>query len=360
MNEIKEAEDILELKINEKIYKYQAYIDGDKLIIEIGIDTSKYSGSYEFNQLQEFKYFKMSDNLDDALKDMNKLFKDYKDKLSIEQKDKILELVIPFHKGDMKFFLNQIDDNMNISYENLSPQMKKIIDNDELILGIDLGTTYSCASVMIDKNIIMIRNSLGSTTTPSYIAFLKKNEVHVGGLSKLLPSNAKNIVYNIKRLIGKSIDQKEIKDLMNSLPFKLKNDEETKLLKIELNFNENENNENIEDQSSGSKKSKKKKTQEEIAREEEEKEEFYLEEICSLILKKIIQDSEFYLTKKIGKDIKIKNCVITVPAYFNQKQREATLNSSKIIGVNVKAMINEPTAQALLMVLILKEMQIKK
>ena len=347
MNEIKEAEDILELKINEKIYKYQAYIDGDKLVIEIGIDTSKYSGSYEFNQLQEFKYFKMSDNLDDALKDMNKLFNDYKDKLSIEQKDKILELVIPFHKGDMKFFLNQIDDNMNISYENLSPQMKKIIDNDELILGIDLGTTYSCASVMIDKNIIMIRNSLGSTTTPSYIAFLKKNEVHVGGLSKLLPSNAKNIVYNIKRLIGKSIDQKEIKDLMNSLPFKLKNDEETKLLKIELNFNENENNENIEDQSSGSKKSKKKKTQEEIAREEEEKEEFYLEEICSLILKKIIQDSEFYLTKKIGKDIKIKNCVITVPAYFNQKQREATLNSSKIIGVNVKAMINEPTAASL-------------
>ena len=347
MNEIKEAEDILELKINEKIYKYQAFIDGDKLVIEIGIDTSKYSGSYEFNQLQEFKYFKMSDNLDDALKDMNKLFKDYKDKLSIEQKDKILELVIPFHKGDMKFFLNQIDDNMNISYENLSPQMKKIIDNDELILGIDLGTTYSCASVMIDKNIIMIRNSLGSTTTPSYIAFLKKNEVHVGGLSKLLPSNAKNIVYNIKRLIGKSIDQKEIKDLMNSLPFKLKNDEETKLLKIELNFNENENNENIEDQSSGSKKSKKKKTQEEIAREEEEKEEFYLEEICSLILKKIIQDSEFYLTKKIGKDIKIKNCVITVPAYFNQKQREATLNSSKIIGVNVKAMINEPTAASL-------------
>jgi len=134
---------------------------------------------------------------------------------------------------------------------------------------------------------------------------------------------------------------------MKTLPFKLKSDEETKLLKIELNFHEDKNNENIEDKSSGSKKSKKKKSEEEIIREEEEKEDYFLEEICSLILKKIIQDSEFYLSKKIGKDIKIKNCVITVPAYFNQKQREATLNSAKIIGMNVKAMINEPTAASL-------------
>ena len=201
MNEIKESEEILELKINEKIYKYHAYIDEDKLVIEMETDTSKYSGNYEFNKLQKFKYFKMSDNLDEALIDMNKLFNDNKDELSIEQKENSLELLIPFHKGNIKFLLNRIDDNMNISYDNLSPQMKKIIEDNELVLGIDLGTTYSCASVMIDKNIIMIRNSLGSTTTPSYIAFLKKNEVHVGGLAKLLPSNAKNIVYNIKRLI---------------------------------------------------------------------------------------------------------------------------------------------------------------
>ena len=220
MNEIKEAKEILELKINEKIYKYHSYIDGDKLVIEIETDTSKYSCSYEFNKLQEFKYFKMSDNLDEALNDMNTLFNKNKGKLSIEQKENILELVIPFHKGDMKFLLNKIDDNMNISYDNLSPQMKKIIDDNKLILGIDLGTTYSCAAIMIDKDIIMIRNSLGSTTTPSYISFLKKNEVHVGGLAKLLPSNSKNIIYNTKRLIGKSIEQKEIKDLMNSLPFK--------------------------------------------------------------------------------------------------------------------------------------------
>ena len=60
-----------------------------------------------------------------------------------------------------------------------------------------------------------------------------------------------------------------------------------------------------------------------------------------------MKDSEFYLLHKIGKDIKIKDVVITVPAYFNQKQREATINSAKIIGLNVKSMINEPTAASL-------------
>lgn len=77
------------------------------------------------------------------------------------------------------------------------------------------------------------------------------------------------------------------------------------------------------------------------------KEEFYPEQISVLILKKILEDSEFYLSKKIGRDIKIKDCVITVPAYFNQKQRESTLNSAKILGLDVKTMINEPTAASL-------------
>ena len=64
-------------------------------------------------------------------------------------------------------------------------------------------------------------------------------------------------------------------------------------------------------------------------------------------MKKIIEDSEFYLSKKIGKDIKIKKCVITLPAYFNQNQRESTINSAKIIGLDVKTMINEPTSATL-------------
>ena len=84
--------------------------------------------------------------------------------------------------------------------------MKKIIDKNELILGIYLGTTYSCAAVMIENNVIMIRNSLGQTTTPSFIYFLSKNEVYVGELAKLLPAEEKNIIYNTKRLLGRNID----------------------------------------------------------------------------------------------------------------------------------------------------------
>ena len=341
INEEKEINIKKELKYNDKIYRAHCYIDGDKLVIEIESDESKYSNKYDFENLKNFRYFRQFENLDESLEGLNDLFNK---PFSIQEKENNLELLFPHDKFPIKFILNQIDDNMNISYDNLSPQMKKIIDDNELILGIDLGTTYSCASVMIDKNIIMIRNSFGSTTTPSFIAFLNKNEVNVGVLAKLLPSNAKNIVYNVKRLIGKSIEQKEIKELMSSLPFKLKKDDETNSLKIKLDFHEVEKNENIDDKSSNSKKLKTKKTEEEI---NEEKEDFYPEEICALILKKIIQDSEFYLFKKIGREIKIKNCVITVPAYFNQKQREATLNSAKIVGLNVKTMINEPTAASL-------------
>ena len=75
--------------------------------------------------------------------------------------------------------------------------------------------------------------------------------------------------------------------------------------------------------------------------------EFYPEQISSLILKKIVKDSEFYLSKKLKKEIKIKKAVITVPAYFNQKQREATYQAAEIAGLEVKRMINEPTAASL-------------
>ena len=243
-------------------------------------------------------------------------------KYTINENNEENDAVIYFEKRNLKFILNNINNNVDISYGSLSDYMKKIIDQNQLILGIDLGTTYSCAAVMIDNNIIMIRNSLGSTTTPSYISFIDKNEVYVGELAKLLPSNEKNILYNTKRLLGKNIEDDDIKELMQKLSFSLKKDEKYNLLKICLNFDYGKTKGNNE-------------------------EEFYPEQISALILRKIIKDSEFYLSKRIGKEIKINNCVITVPAYFNQKQRESTYNSAKIIGLNVKTMINEPTAACL-------------
>ena len=329
-----------DIKIKDKIYNIKFYIDGNKLVVEIEKGESKFSNKYELEKLKEFELLLNPKTLQDAIEEI----KDLLDKqFSIEEKGKNLELIFPHRRHPINFMLNQIDDNIDISYDNLSPEMKKIIDNNELVLGIDLGTTYSCASVMIDKNIIIIRNSLGSTTIPSFIAFLSKTEAYVGQLSKLLPSNSKNIIYNTKRLIGENIQQKEIQEFVKSLSFKIKNEEETNLLQIELNFNEDED----KGINFVNNKKKKKKTEEEIAKEESEKQYFYPEQICALIIKKIIEDSEFYLFKKIGKLTKIKNCVLTVPAYFNQKQREATLNSAKIIGLNVKTMINEPTAASL-------------
>ena len=301
-----------------KLYDMKTYISKDYLVLKLESESGKYSKQYNLEQLKQIdRYFNMSRNLEEAQKDLNELFGE---KYSILEKDEE-DVTIQFKRNNIKFILDNIQ-KVDISYESLSDYMKKIIDENQLILGIDLGTTYSCAAVMIDNNIIMIRNSLGSTTTPSYISFIDKNEVYVGELAKLLPSNEKNIIYNTKRLLGKNIEDDDIKELMQKLPFSLKKDEKYNLLKICLNFDYGKTKGNNE-------------------------EEFYPEQISALILRKIIKDSEFYLSKRIGKEIKINNCVITVPAYFNQKQRESTYNSAKIIGLNVKTMINEPTAACL-------------
>ena len=338
--------EIKDINKNHKIYNAKVYIDKDKIVFEIESESIKYSNQYDLKKLQEFRYFRQSDELNEELD----YFKDLFDgNFVIEHKGNNIELNFPQKRETIKFLLIEINDNKDIKYENLSDEMKKIIDNNKLILGIDLGTTFSCAAVMIDKNIIVIRNSLGSTTTPSFINFINKNEVYVGELAKLLPSNVKNIIYNTKRIIGKSLDEEEIKEMIlkKNLPFNFKKDNERDLLKIVLDFrSDEEKDESVSSNISGNSKSKIKK-EEKQEENSDDIEDFYPEQICSLILKKIIKDSEYYLTKKIGKEIRIKDCVITIPAYFNQKQREATMNSAKILGLNVKTMINEPTAASL-------------
>ena len=198
-----------------KLYDMKTYISKDYLVLKLESESGKYSKQYNLEQLKQIdRYFNMSRNLEEAQKDLNELFGE---KYSILEKDEE-DVTIQFKRNNIKFILDNIQ-KVDISYESLSDYMKKIIDGNQLILGIDLGTTYSCAAVMIDNNIIMIRNSLGSTTTPSYISFIDKNEVYVGELAKLLPSNEKNIIYNTKRLLGKNIEDDDIKELMQKLPF---------------------------------------------------------------------------------------------------------------------------------------------
>ena len=115
---------------------------------------------------------------------------------------------------------------------------------------------------MLDEHIIIIENSLGLRSTPSYVCFLSQNEICTGNLAKLQPSQEfKNIVYNAKRLLGRNINDKEIKEIIPDLPFEVKQDDELNQLKINIDF------------------------------KDEEKKKFYPEQISSFILRKLVKDS---------------------------------------------------------------------
>ena len=227
------------------------------------------------------------------------------------------------HEFDMKLPLKEENFNFN---KPLGKDIQNTIENNELILGIDFGTTYSTASVIIDKVPIVIPNDFGQLSTPSYISFIDDKSYFVGELAKLTPSFDKNTIYGIKRLIGRKYNEnyydksfEEIKKDQD-FPFEIIKDPNSDKIKIVIEYEKN--NQMI-------------------------KKGFYPEQLCALILKKIKINSEYYLTKNLGKNITINNAVITVPAYFNQLQRKAIKESAEIINLNVKRIINEPTAASL-------------
>lgn len=304
--------DIKEIKLNHKTYNLKLYLKNENIILELESfdnNVKRYKNSFSLDYLKRLdKYFKMPDDIDEAFVYFKKLFKD---DYSIEEGDSFADIKLIFQERIIKIHLLENNEN-KITYDSLSNEMKTIIDNNELILGIDFGTTYSCASVMLDKNIIVIQNSLGLRNTPSFVQFLNNNKIFVGELAKLQPSYEKNIIYNTKRLMGKSINNKEIKEMKNNLLFELENDKSYDLLKIKVNKNT-----------------------------------YYPEQISAMILKKIVNDSEYYLSKILKKSTKIKNAIITAPAYFNNNQRKSLLNAANIINLKVKRIINEPTAASL-------------
>ena len=174
------------------------------------------------------------------------------------------------------------------------------------IVGIDLGTTNSVISIVEGATPIIIINAEGTRTTPSVVSFNKEGEILVGNIAKRqITLNAENTFYSVKRLIGCKYD--EIQNEIYRLPYKIIKDK----------------NGNVKLYSSNLKK------------------EFSPEEISSLILKKLISDANRYLKDEI------KQAVITVPAYFNDSQRVSTKDAAQIAGLEVKKIINEPTAAAL-------------
>src|SRR3984957_15995249 len=171
-------------------------------------------------------------------------------------------------------------------------------------VGIDLGTTNSVVSVMEGGKPTVVSNVEGGRTTPSVVAFTKSGERLVGQLARRQAVlNPENTVYSIKRFVGRRFSEVDAEKRM--VPYKVKEGSEGGV-KVQI-----------------------------------QSKDYSPEEISAMILRKLKEDAEKYLGEKVS------SAVITVPAYFNDSQRQSTKNAGAIAGLDVLRIINEPTAAAL-------------
>ena len=176
-------------------------------------------------------------------------------------------------------------------------------------IGIDLGTTYSCVGVYKNGKVEIIANDQGNRITPSYVAWSEEGERLIGDAAKNQATiNPENTVFDVKRLIGRKFKDKTVKADKKLFPFELVDKDGKPYVRVDV---------------SGEKKT------------------FAPEEVSAMILGKMRSIAEGFL----GKDIK--NAVVTVPAYFNDAQRQATKDAGTISGMSVRRIINEPTAAAI-------------
>ena len=176
-------------------------------------------------------------------------------------------------------------------------------------IGIDLGTTYSCVGWWKDNRCDIIANDQGNRTTPSYVAFTEKERIIGDGAKNQSAMNPENTIFDAKRLIGRKFSDSSVQTDMKHYPFKISSSKEDKPF-IEVSY-------------------------------QNETKQFHPEEISSMVLTKMKDIAESYIGEKVT------DAVITVPAYFNDSQRQATKDAGQIAGLNVLRMINEPTAAAI-------------
>ncbi|ORX99766.1 molecular chaperone bip1 [Basidiobolus meristosporus CBS 931.73] len=176
------------------------------------------------------------------------------------------------------------------------------------VIGIDLGTTYSCVGVFKNGQVEIIANDQGHRITPSYVAFTDDERLIGDAAKNQAPLNPTNTVFDAKRLIGRRFNDKDVQTDMKHFPFKVIDKEGQPVIQVEV------------------------KGEDKI---------FTPEEISSMVLSKMKDIAETYLGQKVT------HAVITVPAYFNDAQRQATKDAGTIAGLNVLRIISEPTAAAI-------------
>ncbi|GIJ99107.1 ATPase with role in protein import into the ER [Aspergillus viridinutans] len=187
-------------------------------------------------------------------------------------------------------------------------QEDSVQDNYGTVIGIDLGTTYSCVGVMQNGKVEIIANDQGNRITPSYVAFTDEERLVGDAAKNQYAANPTRTIFDIKRLIGRKFDDKDVQKDAKNFPFKIVNKDSKPVVKVEVN------------------KSPKI---------------FTPEEVSAMVLGKMKEIAEGYLGKKVT------HAVVTVPAYFNDAQRQATKDAGTIAGLNVLRVVNEPTAAAI-------------
>ena len=177
-------------------------------------------------------------------------------------------------------------------------------------IGIDLGTTYSCVGVWQNGKVDIIPNDMGERTTPSYVAFTDTERLVGDAAKNQITRNPTNTVFDAKRLIGRKYEDREVQEDIKLWPFKVVKDPKSDRPQIVITYQKQEK-------------------------------KFFAEEISAMVLQKLKKTAEDFL----GKDVK--DAIVTVPAYFNDSQRQATKDAGTISGLNVLRIINEPTAAAI-------------
>ena len=177
-------------------------------------------------------------------------------------------------------------------------------------IGIDLGTTYSCVGVWQNGKVDIIPNDMGERTTPSYVAFTDTERLVGDAAKNQITRNPTNTVFDAKRLIGRKYEDREVQEDIKLWPFKVVKDPKSDRPQILITYQKQEK-------------------------------KFFAEEISAMVLQKLKQTASDFLGKEV------KDAIVTVPAYFNDSQRQATKDAGTISGLNVLRIINEPTAAAI-------------